>query len=516
MSQESNNSEDQMSHVEQMGTLEPYSWSAIENLIRRATTIRPEQPTASLTHTIEDSVAKGEPNVRPLGAFSAEDFPRRGADALIKENYPYFSYHTQKDPSRYIAHPMRCGKFLLDNVDGARALNLAEAIIDRAHTLPNSGLAWYYPRHYRLSRMLGTKLKYSAISQGTMLAGFAGLAKRYPDRGLNIAKQVFLALAWPFQYGGVNLNDVAVLEMPSFAGPPEIILNGWIDALLHIRDYGKIVSDKEALDLFQRNVAFLAKILPCFDCREARISRYSDLSPYRAKVTLAKPQDVSSLRLLYIPRLQELTPILVPLASRERNGDEFSIYENHIFSQNGRSAHVWLSCSQLYDTVLISDSRSMEVSLHAGVIDRKKATPGHLGEMVRKRSVSSDHPAFIAFRPDRDDLICGYPTNFAKDGRENFYHSYHVVSLLLLAIGDYVSDEQRRVMARWALEWLDDMTSIQLQEGLVFRDTQQMLGSINGGKIDVTFTDFAELLEAASSFVGVRQGNPPVFSGARS
>lgn len=482
-----------------------YHWSEIESLLKQAITIQAEQPSAKLIERIEDSVVKGEPDVHPLDAFDAQDFPKRGTNALIKGNFPFFSYHTQKDTTRYIAHPMRCGKFLLDNAAGTRATGLAEAILERAHTLPNTGLAWYYPRHYRLSRMLGKKLKYSAISQGTILAGFAALAKNHPIPSLEIARQVFQAFNWPFEKGGVNLNDVAVLEMPSFAGPPEIILNGWIDALLHVRDYGKLLNDREALALFQKNVAFLAKTLPLFHCQEAHISRYSDLSPYRAKLTLATPQDIRSLRVLYVPRVEELSPIIVPLASCEHDDEEFSVYENHIHSQNGRVAFVWLSCSQLYDTVLISDSRSMEVTINAGVINRKASTPGLLGEKIHRQAASSDHPTFVVFDRDRDGLICGYPTNFAKDGNENFYHSYHVVSLLLLAMGDYVSDDQRCTIVEWAFRWMDNMTAIEREEGLVFRDTQKMLRAVNTGKIDVTFTDFNDLLEAASSSTKRRQ-----------
>ncbi|MEM5502239.1 D-glucuronyl C5-epimerase family protein [Ahrensia kielensis] len=475
-----------------------YDKKKIDHFLQQANQIVPTQPSVETCKLLETSVVAEDDGVRHLSDFPKSDLPKQHMNALLLDGYPYFSYYSQKDSKLFIAHPMRSGKFLLDNASGDLAPPVAQAILSRAHRLPNGGLAWYYPRHYNVARMLGPYLKYSAISQGTLLGGFAAAGDRH-DFLARSAKETFKAFLWPFQLGGVNLNNVAVLEMPSFAGPPEIILNGWIDALLHIRDYGEKYSDHEALNLFSNNINFLTEILPLFDCREQNISRYSDLCPYRAKVVLASKDDVKSLRVLYVPKFSQLDPILVPLKMRE-DGQEFSNYENQILRQNGKNCFVWLSCSQLYDTVLIADSKEMSVHLNAGVLNRKYAGPGvePLGVEITKQTVMEDDGTCRIVLSTSDGLHGGYPTNFAKDGIENFYHCYHVISMLVLAVGNLVPVQQKNVIVKWALQWLDDMSFIKEKEGLIFRDPQMMLDAVNASKITPSIKKIDDLLVEAN------------------
>jgi hypothetical protein len=473
-----------------------YTPDQIKQFIASARTIEAAQPPADLIRKIEQSVSENDPGTQRLSQISSNDLPDRQSDVIMWDNIPYFRYYSQKDSSRYILHPMRTGRFFVGNASGALVGAVKDAVLGLSYELPNGGLAWYYPRHYKVARMLGEQLKYSAISQGTLLAGFAAVAKEQPKLASDAAERTLLALDWPFEKGGVNLNNMAVLEMPSFAGPPEIILNGWIDALLHMRDYGVLAKNERALETFRNNINFLAEILPNFDAPDANISRYSDLSPYRAKVTLERPEDAGSLRILYVPKVKSLNAIIVPL-QRTKDPENFSIYENQIFRQNGRNATVWLSCSQLYDTVVLANTASLQVNIPRGLMDRLASAPGVAGEPITMTSYPLiDGTSYSVVEADRG-LICGYPTNFAKYSSENFYHSYHVVSLLLLAMGLHVTDDQRLVMIRWALHWLDDMDRVSKAEGLKFRNLQLMLESINDGKIEVSFTDFSELLEAA-------------------
>jgi hypothetical protein len=288
----------------------------------------------------------------------------------------------------------------------------------------------------------------------------------------------------------------AVLEMPSFAGPPEIILNGWIDALLHIRDYAEAADDKEAMEFFKRNVAFMTEILPYFHAPEANISRYSDVSPYRVKIRLSDPKDVGSLRILYRPKHSALQPILVPL-SRTADPENFSNYENQILRQNGRDATVWLSCSQLYEAVILANSKAMTVELDKGKIERRQSTPGFGGEALNLIGEPVNDITQSVSLSSSNGLICGYPTNFSKGGTKNYYHVYHIVGLMLLALGEGVEPEQKRTLIEWSLKWYDDMQEIQRDEGLPFETTESMLEATTANQFRVNYNSFDQLLRDA-------------------
>ncbi len=465
----------------------------IEDLWDSAVVIRPLQPPRMLIDQIERRVPVDDPNALRPEDFTAEELPVRSIDARILDDLPYFHYYAMHDDEYYVVHPMRLGIFLRRNADGTRAPALVEAAVSIAHELPNGGLAWYYPRHYRVSRMLGHDLKYSNISQGALFAGLAAVALSHEEVDDGYARAAFQALSWPFEKGGVNLADRALLEMPSFAGPPEIILNGWIDTLLHLRDYAEAFEDEEALRAFTNHVAFLAEVLPNFDDRQAGISRYSDVSPYRVTVTLDRPRDMDSLAALYVPRMDELPLVRVPIRTTP-DPSNFSPYDNQIVRQQGRSADVWISCSQLYNTILVARSEKMTVRMNRGTIERFQSTPGHGGEQLLLES--EPHGAFrhVRFPPPRD-LICGYPTNFSKDGRQNFYHVYHVVALLLLATDEHVNEAEQARLIEWAMTWHDDMQRLAQREQLEFAGTQDVLNQIMDSRIvesDMTFEDLMQ------------------------
>jgi hypothetical protein len=452
--------------------------------LSRATTIDPIQPPSELIERIERRA--------PVDGS--------GDDVIVVDHLPYFAYYSLHDDAGHVVHPMRLGAFLRQQAASEHASDHLEAALDIAFELPNGGLAWYYPRHYRVNRMLGDKLKYSAISQGTLIAGLGAMAAENDNIESAFARQAFRALLWPFERGGVNFADLAILEMPSFAGPPENILNGWIDALLHIRDFAELYNDDEALQVFRRNVEFLVATLPNFDDREAGLSRYSDLSPYRARVTLSRPDDVEMLEVLYRPLVDGLPAIRVPL-ERVSDPASFSVYENRILRQNGRTAFVWLSCSQLYETVLISRSDSMIAEIDAGTINRRQSTPGYGGQRITLESVIDGDFRYVRLAPD-EGLICGYPTNFSH-GDENRYHTYHIVGLLLLALGDHVEGPQRAVMIEWALRWLDDVELIGQEEGLAFREPQVWLDLINRSQLKPSEQSFQALLTSAREMIAV-------------
>jgi hypothetical protein len=467
--------------------------TTLQDDLARAVVIDPVQPPPAVIEKIEQQPQLGQP-YRP--------------NVLMKDGISYDRYHALREGSEYVIHPMRMGRFLLENAKGTLARTLTDAAVGLALELPNGGLAWFYPKHYRVSRMMGDRQKYSTISQGTLLSGLAAMAQSNPGIDMALAKKTYLAMLWPFEKGGTNLANRAVLEMPSFAGPPEIILNGWIDALLHTRDYVALSGDEEARQFFRANVAFLAEILPNFDAPDANISRYSDLSPYQVQVTLASPTDVDSLRILYRPMKDSLPSILVPLA-RTKDPKNYSNYENQILSQDGRSAQVWVSCSQLYDTVLLADTDQMILEVGSGVLDRKQSAPGPNGKTLKLVGVPVDGRTQHITLGTSNGLICGYPTNFSKSKKDNFYnfyHVYHVVSLMLLALGGDVEVEQQKVLIRWALKWYEDMREIQSSEKLGFRDPQELLEGTNRTLAVVQHRNFEGLLANARAVLeGAKQ-----------
>ncbi|MGK2741203.1 D-glucuronyl C5-epimerase family protein [Tepidicaulis sp. LMO-SS28] len=434
--------------------------------LRRATTIEAVQPPDSLIESIEHRPDEDAPEVFFTTDFTKQQLPYQLTNVLVENDLPYYPYYALKEGSNHVMHPMALGRFLLRNANGTKAEDLKQAALNIAYELPNGGLAWYYPRHYRVARMLGSKLKYSSISQGTILAGLTEMAAAHGDPTFRDAKAAFEAMRWPYEKGGVNLANRAVLEMPSFSGPPEIILNGWIDALLHIQDYAETTGNVEAREFFKRNVEFLAEIVANFDADSARISRYSDVSPYRIKVTLSRPGDVDTLELLYLPRIDGLPSIRVPL-ERTADADNFSPYENQIWRQNGRIAFVWASCSQHYDTILVSRSDEMVAEVDSGIVSRRQSTPGKGGTIVVKESGVDGDFRYVTFNKG-DGLICGYPTNFSKGGKYNYYHVYHIVGLMLLAASPEVEAETATILNKGIrIFWLigsyhDDGTNHQL------------------------------------------------------
>ena len=464
---------------------------SIQAELDAATEISKVQPSAELIERIELQPSLDDPDVRRAIDLDPKDYPYRPSTALVRHGLPFFEYYALREGSRHVVHPMALGRFLLRNASGGSADKVLSGALGVAHHLPNGGLAWYYPRHYRVARMLGKNLKYSSISQGTIIAGLTAMAHA-GTADPAIASKAFEAMLWPFELGGVNLANLAVLEMPSFAGPPEIILNGWIDALLHIRDHGEISRNQNALDFFKSNVSFLSKILPNFDAREARISRYSDVSPYRAKVRLAAPEDFAGLQLLYRPKIDGLPAIRVPLESPS-DAAEVSIYDNRIIRQNGRDAQVWLSCSQLYETVLVSQSSEMTVAIGAGKIDRKATTPGSQGNQLSFESRQDGNYRVVEIAAD-DGLICGYPTNFSKPGGRNSYHAYHIVGLMLVAMSPGLDEPVRKTLIQWALKWKTDYEYLEKNEGLSFIPLQEMLLDIGSNQALVKYTDFDILL----------------------
>jgi hypothetical protein len=279
--------------------------------------IQPTQPDL-------DKIKEIEKNYRINSFVNKPKLNLLDFDVIFQNDTPYFNYYKLRPPNNYVIHPQNMGYLLSYNFSSKHILKVKEAALGLAHKLPNEGLAWYYPRHYDVERMKGDFLKYSAIAQGALLLGFSKIEK-FHKLDNKISKATFNSFLYPFTNGGVNLANKAVLEMPSFYGPPEIILNGWLDALVNIKDYITLTQDQKALQFYRNNIHFLTKVLSHFDSPNGHTSLYSDTSPYKIKILLSKASNANTLKVSYIPKIVDFPLVEIDLNNRQQK--EYSLYD---------------------------------------------------------------------------------------------------------------------------------------------------------------------------------------------
>ena len=410
---------------------------------------------------------------------------------VIVDGIPYYRYQylTQKDS--YSFHPMSMGRYMKNNTN---EINL-NMILSASVEIPNSGIVWYYPSNYQNSRMLGPYWKYSCISQGTILAGLTKVGA-LTGNDYSLALRAFNGILFPFYNGGVNLEGVALLEMPSYKAAPEIVLNGWLDALFHISDYANASGDEKALKLLSDNLSFLSRVLKNFDSEDNLISRYSDLCPYRVRIYFNKADNISidSLKILYTPKYKELKPIIVPLQSLKQ--DTISIYDNQIIKITDSYIDIYLSISGLYDTIVLADF-PFKASINPGMVNLKSTTPGSKGISQTSEASFLEEFFYINFSKNYIDLIPGYPTNFSKYDKYNYYHVYHVVALMLLAKQSNIPLQEEKIILEYALKWYDYMEKKILPHGLEFYSTETMLRDINNNQYIIEEDNWENLLQWA-------------------
>ena len=421
-----------------------------------------------------------------------------GAPMILQDNVPYYHYRYLENANDYIFHPMAMGLYWSKHRTDRDALAIQEKCVELAVELPNGGLAWYYPRHIPISRLNGPDLLYSAISQAQILSGHLSLSKAQ-SRDPHLSKRIFRALQLPYEEGGVALGDFALLELPLYRSAPEIVLNGWLHALIHLRDYAQISGDEDATTLLMSNLQFLSETLEDFDVPDLQLSRYSDLCPYKVNVAF-DAQTMPNFKILYIPRRSRMPTIVIPLRQLD-NPDRPSIYDNQILQAAADSAKITVSISAKYDTVLVSDSEQFTVRFKSGVYDPHGTTPRQSGPEHLLRSCAMSSGSFVWLNSVNGGLIPGYPTNFSAKGQRNFYHVYHVVALLYIAKTAATPTETRRTLVRWALRWRDYMTQRPPPDGADYAVPQTILDQLNSGKYDVSETQWEQLVQWGESVI---------------
>ena len=132
-----------------------------------------------------------------------------------------------------------------------------------------------------------------------------------------------------------------------FRSNPEIILNGWLHALLHLNDYADCNEMMPAIASYvEKNLDFFADNHAVWYDEKRNISRYSDTSPQRSSYSHLRRR-VSTLTVIYKahdPRLKHYT--ITPVLDLE---NEFSAFDVRIVAVNEKNHKMTMvvTCSEL-------------------------------------------------------------------------------------------------------------------------------------------------------------------------
>ena len=454
-------------HQSALSTTENDNGFTIEAFQNAKRIIEFEQPKPHVVETIS--------KVYLTSSMNPNDIPKeaQGLNITVIDNVPFYPYW-QDNEHRYIFHPMAYGRFLDLIKNNERSVHYLQAAVRTAHTLPNNGLLWYYPNNYRLNRMLGPDLHPSAISQGQILGGITSFDQANETDFFGIARQVFLGLTYDYYHGGVNLNNLALLEIPLFRSAPEIILNGWLHALLYLHIFAEHYQDEEAKELLRSNLVFLAEVLPHFHHNETGLSLYSDLSPYRARISY-EAGEVLPLSAFYESRIEQLDNLAFELQVIDH--ETVSPFDNQIIRKTPTFIDAWLSISALFNTYIVSERGPFSVTMQGGEYSPTRATQGSGGAEIQLQSTPIGNQHVVHITSKREKLFCGYPTNFSKSG-ENYYHVYHVVALACILASFDVPDGTEAVLLEYMEKWMSVIARNEAPEGHHFSSYELVLKNL--------------------------------------
>ena len=375
---------------------------------------------------------------------------------ILYKDIPYSQYLGE-----WQFHPNRIGAYLAATKISPELIRIATKVLEHCVELPNGGLALYYPATIRAARLQVNEPIYSAMSQAQLLAGYTKLALDDPKSGgaavdwRDVAARLATAMMFPFEQGGVCVDGNVLLETPNFRACPEFILNGWLDALLHLDDYARLFPTREVGDFYRRNLDALCELLPVFDDENARLSLYSDLCPYEFRVHFneAMKTMVPRVTVEYLPVDSRRAAYCIEDLWLASDTPRNCIYENKIVKCRSSHMDLALSASSSYEIRIHVAADCRNISFDPGSFDARSTVPN---PTLKTRSVLPEtnyDGTLTTFRinPVQQRLLAGCPTNFLKKGR-NFYHMYHVVALYELALTSSMP-AQRKVLTDMAARW---------------------------------------------------------------
>jgi len=450
----------------------------------------PVQPPPELASKISAVYSGSEKEAVPASTIPG----LKKIDAVMVDGVPHFPYW-QGNQDEYIFHPLSYGKLLAKLGCGPQQSSYLSALATTAYELEDGGLLWFYPKAFNLSRFLSPHFLPSAIGQGQLLSGIVQYAQRCGTDLKKLARKIFKGLAFPYCSGGLNLAGSALLEIPLYKSAPEIVLNGWIHALLSLKSYVDYSNDKQALALLRSNYAFLAKTISDFHDQKTGLSLYSNLVPYQLRLE----PGLKKLQVLYLPLkkyARTLHPLLFDLRADSYSGG--SPYDNHVVKSNKAYTIAWVSCSKMYSTHVVSEGGPFTASLWTGEYSPTRATPSRGGERLTLTSRKIGPFHVIDLDDARSKLYCGFPTNFSKLGRENYYHTYHIVSLACLLAtskNEDINQSSKNAIIRQTKNWIYTLADLS-RKGFSFASYEDMLDDLwtqGVCPLDVTWNKLAAL-----------------------
>lgn len=341
---------------------------------------------------------------------------------------------------------------------------------------------------FRYPRALETRRPLAGRYSGLTMAYYANtLYEVYEATGDELyrdaAELCFRSLLVPEEDGGVLYawdDEVAIAEVP--ARPRDLVLNGWQSALIAVHDYANLSGSVAARRLFEESSATMARLLPLFDARGYRNSRYALTGPVDARVTISP--DASGVTLtdvsIHIPKdgTFDLTPGALSKWQMHLDAGDVTAADG-VFRPRARQIDMALVLSRISHpkpnalrlTIDSPRRTRIELELLAG-----RYAPLAAYEVDRRWQ----HAATRTVPAGRHDIrlpipwqvadLAAYPTNFIKvlEGRHtNVYHTTHVVRLTELheATGE-------PIFAEFAARWRDDIcawSEMDLYDGLSVR-----------------------------------------------
>jgi hypothetical protein len=156
-------------------------------------------------------------------------------------------------------------------VEAARTV--AQAAVGRMDEFRDSLVFWY---EGDTAPIRNRRRHYSGLTQSHYLLLLDRVGRRADSSALrDAAQRVLRSLSIPWSEGGVLYErdrGAVIAETPGT--PNDVVLNGWLTALVNLWEYADEASSQEARALFERNILALESMLPLFDVPALRNSRY--------------------------------------------------------------------------------------------------------------------------------------------------------------------------------------------------------------------------------------------------
>lgn len=404
---------------------------------------------------------------------------------------PFYSYWQNFSEQEFIFHPMVFGK-TLGNTEPELTVDEIDSLLKKVgQRLPNQGWAVYYPNHFRLARMRDQTFVYSCISQGDIINGLMRSFNRSSDPRLKKwALRIERGMLMKFEKGGVNLGP-ALLEIPNFKSCPEIILNGWLHAILALGDMSILLKTTEPQPFITRNIEFLLKNKNAWENDEVGLTNYSDTSLHRVRIQPSNAR--AAVKARYMSHVKELGNYEALLLDDFADTDNAYNFRRLKMLGAKNQFLASIAVSKLFATSVWSSS-PFSMFYRNSTHDPLKSQPIPVGpwKEVKSSAVAHGHEIRMADL----GLDVGSTTTFTKSNGRNFYHMYHIVALLYISHDfGFLPLEIRNKLWRLANEWNRKTSNYASQNpGLQFESLVATLEAINRGKPRRGLENIDELL----------------------